>query len=225
MAAQGSGVARALVRAAERRLRDAGLRMVQIEYEYVAGDAFSERLYDWYEGSCGFVGMGGPPPRGEIGERQFRRCRKRLDVDDDKEEEDAVVSAVARLASIPASTWLAALSSVLCISVAGLLTVAVLPLLAGPHQNTALQLLVALAVGTLVGDALMHLLPHALNTGQPGLYLVTQSLLYFFRCWGCLYHFLYILVTPCLSWRCTSILIVTQSTATLTRCGRGSRRV
>ena len=87
------------------------------------------------------------------------------------EEEDAVVAAVARLASIPASTWLAALSSVLCISVAGLLTVAVLPLLAGPHQNTALQLLVALAVGTLVGDALMHLLPHALNTGQPGLLL------------------------------------------------------
>ena len=87
------------------------------------------------------------------------------------EEEDAVVAAVARLASIPASTWLAALSSVLCISVAGLLTVAVLPLLAGPHQNTALQLLVALAVGTLVGDALMHLLPHALNTGQPGILL------------------------------------------------------
>ena len=49
--------------------------------------------------------------------------------------------------------------------------IVVLPLLAGPHQNTALQLLVALAVGTLVGDALMHLLPHALNTGQLGLLL------------------------------------------------------
>ena len=95
------------------------------------------------------------------------------------EEEDAVVAAVARLASIPASTWLAALSSVLCISVAGLLTVAVLPLLAGPHQNTALQLLVALAVGTLVGDALMHLLPHALNTGQPGLFLTDPTRTHF----------------------------------------------
>lgn len=44
--AQGSGVASALVRAAEQRLRAAGRSRVQIEYEY-HGDRFSERLYRW----------------------------------------------------------------------------------------------------------------------------------------------------------------------------------
>lgn len=96
--AQGSGVASALVRAAEQRLRAAGRSRVQIEYEY-HGDRFSERLYRWcapprpraraprlssgrpappppprYEGSCGFHCPSGPPG----GRQQFRRCRKSL---------------------------------------------------------------------------------------------------------------------------------------------------
>ena len=70
--AQGTGVASTLVRAAERRLIEAGLQHVQIEYEYTRGDAASERLYAWYEGALGFNG-GGPPGRNE-----FRRCRKKL---------------------------------------------------------------------------------------------------------------------------------------------------
>jgi GNAT superfamily N-acetyltransferase len=70
--AQGTGVASALVRAAEQRLRSHGLQSVQIEYEYTRGDPASERLYAWYEGSLGFSG-GGPPGRSE-----FRRCRKKL---------------------------------------------------------------------------------------------------------------------------------------------------
>ena len=71
--AQGTGVASALVAAAERRLVEAGLREVQIEYDYERGNPQSERLRAWYEGSCGFSG----PPSCHSG---FRRCRKRLPV-------------------------------------------------------------------------------------------------------------------------------------------------
>ena len=43
---QGTGVASALVRAAEERLAGA-CEMMQIEYEYTPGDDYSERLYAW----------------------------------------------------------------------------------------------------------------------------------------------------------------------------------
>ena len=70
-AAQGTGVASALVAAAEARLSAAGLREVQIEFDYSKGDPQSERLRAWYEGTCGFKG----PGHSGSG---FRRCRKRL---------------------------------------------------------------------------------------------------------------------------------------------------
>lgn len=71
-----------------------------------------------------------------------------------------------RIAAIPVTIWLAGLGSVGVISLVGLLAVGAIPLLKGPHQETVLQVLVSLAVGTLVGDALIHLLPHALETGH-----------------------------------------------------------
>jgi GNAT superfamily N-acetyltransferase len=74
--AQGTGVARALVRAAERRLAEAGLSQVQMEYEYTCGDEYSERLFSWYEGSLGF--SGGRAPTRHVGRSEFRRCRKSL---------------------------------------------------------------------------------------------------------------------------------------------------
>lgn len=79
---------------------------------------------------------------------------------------DEAYSFEERIAAIPVRIWLAGLGSVGVISLVGLLAVGAIPLLKGPHQETVLQVLVSLAVGTLVGDALIHLLPHALETGH-----------------------------------------------------------
>mmetsp|Transcript_30112 Transcript_30112/g.69542 ORF Transcript_30112/g.69542 Transcript_30112/m.69542 type:complete len:261 (-) Transcript_30112:19-801(-) len=72
--AQGSGVASALIAAAERRLLECGCSSVQIEYEFTAGDKDSERLLRWYEGRCGFKASRPPPRRGS----EFRCCHKKL---------------------------------------------------------------------------------------------------------------------------------------------------
>jgi len=71
---QGQGIASAMIVAAERRLAGA-CEQIQIEYEYTAGDALSERLLAWYEGKCGFQCVSGRP-RGRGTE--FRKCRKTI---------------------------------------------------------------------------------------------------------------------------------------------------
>lgn len=84
-ASQGTGVARALVTAAECRLAAGGCTHVQIEYEHTPGHAHSERLKKQYEGKWGFVCMEAHKPRhtpsgskaGE-GQMQFRLLVKRL---------------------------------------------------------------------------------------------------------------------------------------------------
>ena len=59
------------------------------------------------------------------------------------------------------SVWLIALVSVAVISMLSLVGVVILPLMRHKSSfNRLLSLLIALGVGTLVGDALMHLLPH-----------------------------------------------------------------
>jgi GNAT superfamily N-acetyltransferase len=81
-AAQGTGVASAIIEAAERRLAGACAR-VQIEYEYTPGHAPSERLMELYEKKLGFV-CDVPHPRSgrrfcdTEAQTQFRRCRKAL---------------------------------------------------------------------------------------------------------------------------------------------------
>lgn len=59
--------------------------------------------------------------------------------------------------------WLYATISILIISMCGLVGVAIVPLTKSSSYNYILMFLVAVAVGTLAGDALMHLLPHALT--------------------------------------------------------------
>lgn len=58
------------------------------------------------------------------------------------------------------SVWVASTVAIIIISLVGLLGVAVVPLVQKVFYNHVLQFLVALAVGTLTGDALLHLLPH-----------------------------------------------------------------
>lgn len=61
------------------------------------------------------------------------------------------------------AVWLYSSLSILAISACGLLGVAVIPIMHKTYYNHLLQFLVALAVGTLCGDALLHLMPHAMS--------------------------------------------------------------
>lgn len=63
--------------------------------------------------------------------------------------------------------WIYATLSILVISATGLLGVAIVPLLKSVIFSYVLHFLVAVAVGTLCGDALLHLLPHALKSHGP----------------------------------------------------------
>ncbi|XP_048730195.2 zinc transporter ZIP10-like isoform X2 [Ostrea edulis] len=67
------------------------------------------------------------------------------------------------LARIPSEVWGYGSASISVISVLGLLAVSAIPCLQKVFLNTVLQFLVALAVGALTGDAMLHLLPHALS--------------------------------------------------------------
>ncbi|KAL1418658.1 hypothetical protein MTO96_025695 [Rhipicephalus appendiculatus] len=59
--------------------------------------------------------------------------------------------------------WMYAFLGVLGISLTGLLSVAIVPLMQKVFYHTLIQFLVGLAVGSLTGDALLHLLPHAMS--------------------------------------------------------------
>lgn len=58
------------------------------------------------------------------------------------------------------AVWGYGSASISVISVLGLLAVSAIPCLQKVFLNTVLQFLVALAVGALTGDAMLHLLPH-----------------------------------------------------------------
>jgi zinc transporter 10 len=58
--------------------------------------------------------------------------------------------------------WLYSTLTVIIISLCGLCGVIVVPIMDKHYYHLILQFLVALAVGTMAGDALLHLLPHAM---------------------------------------------------------------
>lgn len=66
------------------------------------------------------------------------------------------------------SAWLYASLSVMIISLIGLFGVAMVPLVHRNFYHRLLHFLVALAVGTMCGDALFHLLPHAMMSPSLG---------------------------------------------------------
>jgi len=65
-------------------------------------------------------------------------------------------------------TWLAASGAVMVISLCGVFGVLVIPIMQRVFYQHLIQFLIALAVGTLAGDALLHLLPHAFQAGVGG---------------------------------------------------------
>ncbi|CAB3364564.1 Hypothetical predicted protein [Cloeon dipterum] len=68
--------------------------------------------------------------------------------------------------TLPGYVWMYAVVSIVVISACGLLAVAVIPVMQKMFYHQMIQFLVSLAVGTLCGDALLHLLPHAMSGGH-----------------------------------------------------------
>ncbi|CAG0895423.1 unnamed protein product [Darwinula stevensoni] len=66
--------------------------------------------------------------------------------------------------------WMCSLVSVLVISLCGVLGVLVIPIMHRVFYRHLLQFLVAMAIGSLTGDALLHLLPHAFSDGHADTY-------------------------------------------------------
>ncbi|CAK1550032.1 unnamed protein product [Leptosia nina] len=65
-------------------------------------------------------------------------------------------------------TWIYATLAILVISATGLVGVAIVPMIKSSVFSHVLHYLIAIAIGTLCGDALLHLLPHALKShGSP----------------------------------------------------------
>ncbi|XP_071081820.1 zinc transporter ZIP10-like [Haliotis cracherodii] len=111
--------------------------------------------------------------RGKIGKKDFLfmspaivyqldnpHCRRRHD--------ETLHRHVAPTSTVPvaARVWGYSTAAVVVISLVGLLGVAVIPIMQKFFFNQLLQFLVAMAVGALTGDAMLHLLPHAIAGGE-----------------------------------------------------------
>ncbi|XP_033732150.1 zinc transporter ZIP10-like [Pecten maximus] len=93
----------------------------------------------------------------------WAQCRENKAHHDDNPVEQA--SAIS-FREIPAEVWGYSTIAIIIISMVGLLGVAVVPIMQKVFYNHLLLFLVALAIGALSGDAMLHLLPHALQGGD-----------------------------------------------------------
>lgn len=88
--------------------------------------------------------------------------------DDDKDQAYVRKGMFHHIISIPGKVWGFSLLSVTVISLVGLLCVAIVPLTRKVYFNHVIQFLVSVAVGSLTGDALLHLLPHSMIKSDDG---------------------------------------------------------
>lgn len=61
--------------------------------------------------------------------------------------------------------WISACVSIMTISLCGIFGVLVIPIMQKVFYQYLLQFLVALAIGSMLGDAFLHLIPHAFSIG------------------------------------------------------------
>ncbi|XP_074652801.1 zinc transporter ZIP10-like [Tubulanus polymorphus] len=88
------------------------------------------------------------------------------DDDDDDGHHGKPIAVPFDISKIPARVWGFASLAVTVISLVGLLGVAIVPIMQKVFYNHLIMFLVALAVGSLTGDAMLHLLPHAIATAS-----------------------------------------------------------
>ncbi|XP_035905945.1 zinc transporter foi [Anopheles stephensi] len=80
--------------------------------------------------------------------------------------------------SSEAAVWIYSSIAILGVSLCGLLGVVVIPCMEKHFYHHVIQFLVALAIGTLCGDALLHLLPHAMLSSLSNSNAVHDSMMY-----------------------------------------------
>uniref|UniRef100_A0A182M706 Zinc transporter foi n=1 Tax=Anopheles culicifacies TaxID=139723 RepID=A0A182M706_9DIPT len=80
--------------------------------------------------------------------------------------------------SSEAAVWIYSSIAILGVSLCGLLGVVVIPCMEKHFYHHVIQFLVALAVGTLCGDALLHLLPHAMLSSLENEKAAHDSMMY-----------------------------------------------
>ncbi|XP_052896968.1 zinc transporter foi [Anopheles moucheti] len=80
--------------------------------------------------------------------------------------------------SSEAAVWIYSSIAILGVSLCGLLGVAVIPCMEKHFYHHVIQFLVALAIGTLCGDALLHLLPHAMLSSLDNARAAHDSMMY-----------------------------------------------